>query len=105
MGNHPQMSELADEHGMTLHYGRKEKMPEHVHEWVFNDVRNAWAVCTDLDCGEKMGPLVIACRLNATERLSAEDAIAFIEHMQSEWQGHSPLAVMLEAYASALEGE
>ena len=73
-------------------------MAEHVHEWVFNDVGNAWAVCTDLGCGEKMGPLVIARRLNATERLSAEDAEMFDNAIIYD------TPALLE-YASALEGE
>ena len=103
MGNHPQMSEPADEHGMNLHYGRKEKVPEHIHDWhLAGGINDCFAIC---DCDEKMEADELIRRLNATESLSAEDAIAFIEHMQSEWQGHSPLAVMLEAYTDALEGE
>ena len=89
-------------------------MSNHVHEWsvdheVLEEISplgipygRVFAYC---GCGENIFNDEIVRRLNATERLNAEDAIAFIEHMQSEWQGHSALAVMLEAYVAALEGE
>ncbi len=112
MSNHPKMSEPADEHGMNLHYGRKEKVPEHIHDWhLAGGINDCFAIC---DCDEKMEADELIRRLNATESLSAEDARMASKAIQKiiEWAvpqltdkrpniTHSEL----EDYASALEGE
>ncbi len=111
MGNHPQMSELADEHGMTLHYGRKEKVTDHVHEWFMHDPDDReilFAECLwgwtennfQKQCDATLTEEEIHRRINATERLSAEDA-----QIISKLTSYTGGANVLEAYASALEGE
>lgn len=70
-------------------------MPEHVHKWkwVYGLGDGIAAAC---ECGVHLAPEEVNRRLNATERLSAEDAKA-----ASEFAGRS---FGLVAYASALEG-
>ena len=108
MPNHPQMSELADEHGMDLHYGREDK--PHVHEWYIaasiNDRGDAWAYAW-CDCGAKLGDAAIMRSINATERLSA----SFAEEIAMGIEESGGLGLLtsdaptLYAYASALKGK
>ena len=105
MSNHPQMSELADEHGMTLHYGRKEKMPEHVHSWYLSAVATM-AACQH--CDATIATSEIERRLNAVEKLSAEDAkeaalYPDFKYIESGEARTKELGDRLTAYASALE--
>ena len=116
MGNHPQMNELADEHGMTLHYGRKEKVTDHIHKWVTHDPDDReilFAECLwgwvennfQKQCDATLTEKEIHRRLNATERLSAQgatDAATLID-MLNVWK--KDLLKALRAYAAALEGE
>ena len=87
-------------------------MTEHVHRWYLYGVghspdANLRAVC--LECKEQMTVWDIEARLNATERLSAEDA----QHLLSMWQayiapkmsGWDTSAANLGAYANILEGK
>ncbi len=102
-----QASELADEHGMDLHYGREDK--PHVHKWrIQHDVDHAYVWCEDYwknDEGEcEMDVEEAERRLNAVEQLSAESALACwhkIEVLSRELMGYES---DLLAYASALEG-
>ena len=105
MPDHPQMNELADEHGMDLHYGR-EAMPEHVHEWdvswLMKHADNAFHNPVRCECDERIDWNEIVRRLNATEKLSAEDAIAlddYADHPDPAIKGNG------YAYASALKGK
>ncbi len=70
MSNHPQMSEPADEHGMTLHYGRQ---PEHEHkfEWAADEY-SVWGTCKI--CDSAASPREMLRRLNATEIFGADEA-------------------------------
>ena len=109
-----QMSELADEHGMTLHYGRKEK--QHVHEWSLYETprEGAEIIC---GCGETMSFGEVERRLNATEMLSAEDAMPTFDKVVAKFTSHVAiddytvaavvhhLRKVYRPYASALEGE
>jgi hypothetical protein len=101
MRNHPQMSELADEHGMDLHYGREDS---HVHEWSWKpwfEVRKF--VCVAKDCNAILTMAEAERRINATEKLSAESALACwhkIEALSRELMGYES---DLEAYAAALK--
>ena len=90
-------------------------MTEHVHEWKWDIVDNdAWFYCTG--CERPMGALEIEARLNATERLSAEDVVANIAQIEAcefECQGgpielntgYIRLRDALRAYADILEGK
>jgi hypothetical protein len=105
------MSELADEHGMDLHYGR-EAMPEHVHEWgqVITTVVNYSGatiggpdITTICDCGETM-PLAETLRhFNAVERLSGRQA-TYTGKNHREYIGDIAADALL-AYAAALIGK
>ena len=70
MPNHPQMSELADEYGMDLHYGREDK--PHVHGWrISNDVQHAYVYCEKYyECDPQCDMSIEEAerRLNATEK-------------------------------------
>ena len=81
-------------------------MTEHVHEWeICGDEYEHAYVC--YGCTEVMGSddPDIARALNATERLSAEDARRGANRI--DLSGHSDLDVMvrLRAYADTLEGK
>ncbi len=75
-------------------------MSEHVHEWryweqgEFDMWEEGWEC---VECDANFPTEEIAQRLNATERLSAEDA----RHYSMYFDGIDAL----DAYASALEGE
>ena len=76
MPNHPQMSELADEHGMDLHYGRKDK--PHVHDWrevyeiLTEDGRRVRAWCVDFkNCDGYIQENEILRRLTTIDKLIA----------------------------------
>ena len=74
-------------------------MTEHVHEWVAIVNKDNWKriVCA---CGAHMRTHEIEARLNATERLSAEDAAYFAEETRM-----ISLRDSLRAYANILEGK
>jgi hypothetical protein len=83
-------------------------MSDHVHEWHLAWDFAAW--CNK--CPETIDYPEIERRLNATERLSAEDAtelrnvsfaVALLDGEASEKAVHAIKAA--EAYAAALEGE
>ncbi len=88
-------------------------MSEHVHEWsvdheVLEEISplgtpygRVFAYC---GCGENIFNDEIVRRLNATERLSAEDALGTGVHLRT-LIGWKKSARMLEAYTDALEGE
>ena len=90
-------------------------MTEHVCKWKWDIVDNdAWFYCSG--CKEPMGALEIEARLNATERLSAEDVVANIAQIEAcefECQGgpielntgYIRLRDALRAYADILEGK
>ena len=111
MPKHPDAGELADEFGMTIHYGREDKVAEHVHKWAFSSnvymQHSSWtvAVIKCKACGLERGPEWMERRLNATERLSAEDAREISSEVHSAWwplEGTSPYEDGLNAYAAAL---
>ena len=111
MGNHPKMSEPADEHGMNLHYGRKEKVPDHIHDWnLAGGINDCFAIC---DCDEKMEADELIRRLNAVEKLSVEDAVLSRQLIESLLSREVELPTSSEKktmsalvdYASTLEGE
>ena len=105
-----QASELADEHGMDLHYGREAM---HVHEWRFSFRENGDGsqtpgfYCKMKVCGYDSDSWVFLPeaerRLNATEELSAKVAKSYAELLKSE--GYDPVTGELHAYAAALDGE
>ena len=72
----------------------------HVHEWVAHYDQVVYGESFQCECGDLMATDEIARRLNATERLSAEDAekIAINQTRQID-------AKNLHAYAAALEGD
>ena len=87
-------------------------MSEHVHEWGFPelapaDIKNfAW--CEIAGCIATLTIEEVVCRLNATERLSAEDARETADDVHGDWwplEGTSPYEDALRAYAAALEGD
>ena len=77
-------------------------MTDHVHEWGADVGDGIVALCKDPTCHESLDWDEIDRRLNATERLSAEDAI---EIAKSRGDIFDDEADTLEAYAAALEGE
>lgn len=97
-------------------------MPDHVHDFQLVTDGPDCEECqyrallgmAKCECGEILGPTVIEARINAAERLSAEDAriaSGFIQQIL-EWAvpqllGKKPNITHSELmdYASALEGE
>ena len=103
MSKHPDAGELADEFGMTIHYGREDKVAEHVHEWYWNDELGVFT-CVDIDCQKDLRPAWAVPRLNATEKLSAEDAIEVAISARAAGSiTDQQLADKADAYAAALE--
>jgi hypothetical protein len=91
-------------------------MTEHVHEWHVDhrwersetDGEQDYSIYAWCDCSSKEGWYLnsedIERRLNATDRLSAEDALTTGVHLRT-LLGWKKSARKLEAYASALEEE
>ena len=92
-------------------------MDEHVHEWVFAETKRfkgptaifgcIVAVASCKHCGLEMGPTQMEARLNATERLSAEDATfahAIIAEHTSMGVNHI-VCKRLFSYTNILEGK
>ena len=81
-------------------------MTEHVHEWKPEYDVEVYGESFQCGCGDMMATDEIARRLNATERLSAEDALDASEDSYEANSLPAPKHVAaLKAYASALEGE
>ena len=88
-------------------------MTEHVHEWSweggYSKEHRMYVFGIVCICGEYM-PLEDATkRLNATERLSAEDARFAVkrieDHIGYEWDDDEGTMFALDAYADILEGK
>ena len=76
-------------------------MTDHVHEWgIGND--DARIRC---GCGKLASIGYITARLNATERLSAEDAMTLFTSSVSDWLSIMDVWGRLKAYADILEGK
>jgi len=92
-------------------------MPEHVHEWGVDAEFGGCIVayCTVDGCDEKRDGKWIHARLNATERLSAEDARAILRedltdymcmlHLEYEIESTHERSKPLKAYADTLESD
>ena len=90
-------------------------MTEHVHEWKLTVGHSNCKAChySSIEgvacceiCNESIGPTEIERRLNATERLSAEDArqgTEFLSRVRNS-RGYG-FANALRAYADILEGK
>ena len=86
-------------------------MAEHVHEWQLTFKPDSFRRVRCKHCPEQMLDYDIERRLNATERLSAEDA----RETEKEIRGASPASDLfprwkrrsdaLKAYADTLEGK
>ncbi len=76
-------------------------MTEHVHEWHGSPFSTRFAC---LYCSEVLTLDQVAIRLNATERLSAEDARTQARHSETS-QGNTPQIQALKAYADMREGK
>ena len=75
-------------------------MDEHVHEWRWRYL-GAIPKCKVDGCGKSMHYDEVERRLNATERLSAEDATV----IANGWTSNATLRDTLRAYADTLEGK
>ena len=88
-------------------------MTEHVHEWIPRalDWDHTDGVCCNVrGCGAQMDNEEMNARLNATERLSAEDARVAANDLQQSRQVNELLTdietiVTLRAYADIREGK
>jgi len=62
----------------------------HRHEWrtKYDEQLGWYAYCTNPECMEKLLPREIERRLNATEALSAEDALVELEEAAHNWLWH-----------------
>ncbi len=89
-------------------------MTEHVHEWRWTDVHRSHLVremkwkC--VHCPAMLPIAEAENRLNATSRLSADDARVIAGGCETEWNpqlypNESEAANMLHAYADILEGK
>jgi len=85
---------------------------EHVHEWgeiyevLTADGRRIKAWCKDYkQCDGVLQEKEIVRRLNATERLGARDARLILGGISKALMGNVGMALILEDYAAALEGE
>ena len=76
-------------------------MTEHVHEWYGDD---QGAVCGVDSCEETLSQKETNRRLNATESLSAEDALMAAHTGQDNGLTEREVG-RLRAYAAALEGK
>jgi len=81
---------------------------KHVHEWIPRalDWDHIDGVCCNVPgCGAQMDNEEMNARLNATERLSAEDAKE-AERFVPSWEvKHNQIKDALKAYANILEGK
>ena len=77
-------------------------MTEHVHEWRFgeDEFGRLIFVCGEPDCDVVLKPEEAITRLNATERLSVEDAREISGTIYNEWNSDEE---RLLAYANVLE--
>ena len=73
-------------------------MTEHVHEWI-PEVYGQGFIGASCECEEVLTEAEVGLRLNATERLSAEDA----RTVSRGWRPEERLNVVLRAYADTLE--
>jgi len=83
-------------------------MTEHVHDWGADVGDGIVALCKDPTCHKSLDWDEIDRRLNATDRLSAEDAREISSEVHSAWwplEGKSPYEDGLRAYAAELETE
>ena len=83
-------------------------MTEHVHEWRWQDNGEGyyWFFCDNgPDCNAELDTEEAEARLNATERLSAEDAKE-AERFVPSWEvKHNQIKDALKDYANILEGK
>ena len=84
-------------------------MTEHVHEWIPWKGEPWFFTCKDENCPRVLDILETTERVNATERLSAEDArfaVKRIEaHIGYEWDDDEGTMCALDAYADILESK
>jgi len=83
-------------------------MTEHVHEWARGDDGFYPFICSE--CNRRMTKAEALTRINATERLSAEDARVAANDLQQSRQVNELLTdietiVTLRAYTDILEGK
>jgi hypothetical protein len=78
-------------------------MSEHVHEWYLIR-KKAGYVVAECGCKEELTSTQIKARLNATECLSAEDAMLVLEFVPGNLK-YAKYDDALQAYAAALEEE
>ena len=81
-------------------------MTEHVHEWTFYPLDDEMSEHFGCACGERMFMMRATWRVNATERLSAKDALSYCAVENHIWGfGIKEACDALKAYANILEGK
>ena len=75
---------------------------KHVHEWT---ISIGGVFCVNMDCQEEMSFDEAEARLDATERLSAEDARHIIEFWDNSTSMRTVADKNLRTYADILEGK
>jgi hypothetical protein len=82
-------------------------MTEHVHEWRFgeDEFGRLIFVCGEPDCDVILKPEDAITRLNATERLSVEEAKVLLGDYPETYKENVQAVNALRAYADTLEGK
>jgi hypothetical protein len=79
-------------------------MTKHVWHIITGHSNLLYAHCLEPDCKKELNRKEIECRVNATERLSAEDARQAVIVMEDWLVVDAPLLVRMKAYADTREG-